>query len=113
MSARSNILMIAIALFLATGAAADEPFTGWDWDWHRCDLVKYRKGEIVRESRIEVEDIAELEKLLPLMRKCDRFYQCVIKRDYPKGWVEGAPSPLKPGEKKPKHCFWPRELAGC
>jgi hypothetical protein len=102
MTKRAFIAGVA-ALFLATGAV--HAVEQWSLNTHRCDVSASSGSGI-----FDLEDVLALQKLIPLLKKCDAFYECAAKRDYPKGFDVGAPDPLKPGEKRPKHCFWPREL---
>src|SRR5262245_5618080 len=90
------------ALFLATGAAhADD--RKWESSFRRCQVWKHftHKEEDARPGRdygegdevwsewpegqetitVSIEDILELQKHLPLLKKCNAFWQCVNDRD--------------------------------
>lgn len=51
---------------------------------------------------ITVDELFKAQKFIPSLRKCAAFYDCINKRD--------GLDPLKPGEKRPKHCYWPKGL---
>jgi hypothetical protein len=120
------LLTSVAALFLATGAAHAEPANSSRQlvsdcrysddtyvencrspNYHRCDVVRF--GSTDDGGPLELNDLLELQKKLqkfiPLLRKCEAFYKCAAKRD-------GLDTvKLKPGEKRPRHCYWPtREL---
>jgi hypothetical protein len=83
------------ALFLTTGAAHAE----WE-DLKPVANLRYchiTVGiETIRENQatLDLNDLLVLQKSIPQLKKCVKFWDCVADRN--KGKV--------------KHCFWPREL---
>jgi hypothetical protein len=100
MSTRTLLAGVA-ALFLATGTAhaADQK---WEGDFRRCwakttfehspkidDPLTfgYYYGVEVDESKttatviLSLEDVLELQKRLPLLKKCTAFFQCLKDRE--------------------------------
>ena len=86
----------------------------WSPNYHRCDIVRFNVDD--NGGPLSLNDLLELQKkvqkFIPLLRKCEAFYECAAKRDFPKGFDVGAPDPLKHGEKRPKHCYWPTRDLG-
>jgi|SRR5215831_3782589 len=89
----------------------------WATDFRHCQLEKVflKDGKdyfIDVGDRVTVgidpEDIPEIERGLKELKKCNAFWQCVGKRDWPtlsEDMRKDLPDPLKPGEKRPKHCY--------
>ena len=111
------------ALLLATETAqAVDQAEGWFMDCRRDRIIKdYPKSSdppvhatqqedgsyVVVIERSEFEALAKaLAVARREFKKCDAFYDCVYKRDFLKHYASpGVPDPLKPGEKRPKHCY--------
>jgi hypothetical protein len=92
------------ALFLATGAAHAEKGK-WEFNGHRCAIeTTIEEGGLVQ---IEAEDIPDIEAGLIKLKACDRFVNCVVKRD----WRRYTPD-AKPKGPIPKRCPLPKELRG-
>jgi hypothetical protein len=104
------------ALLLATGAAHADKLPHeqydmqkhWQGDWRRCWAIKNfssidpNRNEVFGENEevwfkgkndiavtLSLEDVLELQKQLPLLKRCTAFYQCVADRE----------------EGKVKHCY--------
>jgi hypothetical protein len=96
---RTKVFLTSIAaLFLATGTAhADD--RKWESSFRRCQVWKTfaensaRPGVIfgnadevwvdqgIATISLDLADILELQKHLPLLKKCNAFWQCVNDRD--------------------------------
>jgi hypothetical protein len=102
MKARAHFLASVAALFLATGAAhADNG--KWQSDFRHCTVTKqfthdpkdeFRPGRsfgdadevFVHENStatitLDLENVLELQKHVPLLKKCSAFWQCVADRE--------------------------------
>jgi hypothetical protein len=94
-----KLLLTGIAaLFLATGtifAQAEDDPTKWKFDGHSCAIRKYVAGEDNWE--IKPADIPDLKRHIKAFEACDKFYDCVARRD-------GYPT-VEPKGKRPKHCY--------
>src|SRR5262249_35340548 len=123
-----KLLLTSIAaLFLATGAVAESPDDSkWTASFRRCEITKtfaFHSKTVVDSTlygenggvhadnssatvSLRLEDVLAIQKELPTLKKCDAFYTCVYKRDYLKHYASpGTSDPVKPGEKRPKHCY--------
>jgi hypothetical protein len=116
-----KLLVTSIAVLLMTTGAAHaqepEPEEHWTLASRFCLLEKtFFKSDKVHVSDstdrvmigLDSEDIAEIEKGLKELRKCNAFRQCIEKRDWPmlsEDMRKDISDPLKPGEKRPKHCY--------
>jgi hypothetical protein len=117
-----KLLLTSIAaLFLATGAAHAEwydteranSYYKWTTNGHSCEIKKafrpkddnvFRTEEGTTEISIQATEIADLEKALHNLKLCDKFYDCVAKRDYKRYGTTPDPKGA------PKHCYEPRGL---
>jgi hypothetical protein len=103
------------ALFLATSTAYAEPDATKEWQtrklctvWklfnpHTVDApgdyfgdreeIRVYNGQATIDLRLD--DLLELQKLLPDIKKCEAFWTCVAERD----------GDVKPKGKRPKHCY--------
>ena len=90
----------------------------WSPNYHRCDVIRFEHNEIT--GHFELADLLEQKrhgilsknarKFIPLLRKCEAFYECVAKRGFKwpnSKWVDHAPAPGAP-----KHCYWPTRDLG-
>jgi hypothetical protein len=76
-------------LFLATGTAhaQDQEEPKWYGDFRHCQAEKYfsnlyrRPQDGDTEVALGLDDVLELQKLIPLLRKCTAFWQCVADRE--------------------------------
>jgi hypothetical protein len=107
--------IVLALLLMTTSAGADDK--GWKYDFRKCWVTNdiraehYKPGvplEGVLEqgsvslsidgnsARIEIEsgEIGNLEKIVTLLKICDKFWTCVRNRD----------------EGKVKHCYIPKDL---
>jgi hypothetical protein len=95
---KAAIIAGCLTLFLATGAAhADDG--KWEMSFRRCQVWKTFAENIARPGVIfgnadevwvdqdratitlDLSDILELQKHLPLLKTCSAFWQCVNDRD--------------------------------
>jgi hypothetical protein len=65
------------ALFLVTGAAHAD--TGWIL--HRTCTVYKDFDESTDNVTLELNDLLELQKFIPILKKCTAFWQCVADRE--------------------------------
>jgi hypothetical protein len=97
------------ALFLATGAAHAE-IGKWEFNGHRCAIeTTVNEATIEKGGLVQIlpENIPVIEAGLIKLKACDRFYNCIVKRD----WRRYTPD-AKPKEPIPKRCPLPKELRG-
>jgi hypothetical protein len=91
---------------------ADQEKPNWEINCRRTE-IQYIGDDEYASRHLTLKDIREIEKLVPYLKKCDAFWQCVVKRGikWPEGsafagtWVN-PPGVPKPGA--PKHCYPPR-----
>src|SRR6476469_4080485 len=93
-----------LAVFAASAAHADEK---WEGDFRKCQLTKrFSEGDGITPGKsfksgneviiaIGPDEISELEEGIALLKKCNKFWQCVADR--------GLPG-------KAKHCYLPRGI---
>src|SRR5215831_5227644 len=93
-----KLLLTGIAaLCLATGTAhsgdsKSEPEAGWRINCRKVEIW-YEGGEEndAQPGHLTLKDIREIEKLIPYLKKCDVFWECVRRRGtkWPSGKYEG------------------------
>jgi hypothetical protein len=82
------------------------PKPHWELDCRSTRI--YSNDADALRGALTIEDIREVEKLIPYAKKCDAFWTCVWRRgvkDADGKWLD-IPGPPKPGA--PKHCYAPR-----
>jgi hypothetical protein len=111
MNIRALLTGVAALLMATSAAHADEK---WEGDFRKCQLTKrYLEGngiskplEGITSGKVWIDgdraivaigpdEISDLEKGIALLKKCNKFWQCVADR--------GLPG-------KAKHCYPPRKL---
>ena len=107
-----HLTVIAALVFMALRPAHSKilPYEGsfgkWVTNGHSCQIIKvfhpgdsniYR-DEDVTTVYIQPSEISDLEKAIHNLKLCDKFYDCVAKRD---GYV-------KSDGHRPEHCYEPR-----
>jgi hypothetical protein len=133
-AAMKRLALIALALALASpmalpakAAPAEEP--NWLINCRKTQIEYNGQEESIRN--LTLKDIREIEKLIPYLKKCDAFWECVVRRGikwpdgsawvypplgskWPDGqtwdgtnWPDGQTSVRAP-RNRPKHCFPPR-----
>ena len=120
---KAAIIAGCVVLSVLSASAAHAEDSKWAANWHSCQIVKtdaLRKNaagglygdnlQILNEESgvvfLSLEDVLAIQKELPTLKKCSAFYNCVYKRDYHKHYATaGTSDPVKPGEKRPKHCY--------
>jgi hypothetical protein len=71
------------ALFLATGAVHAEERPQWSSDFRHCMATKNFTDDtanvVVFEKSVslDLEELLELQRHIPLLKKCSAFWQCV------------------------------------
>jgi hypothetical protein len=73
------------------GLSPDEPVPGDFFGDH--EEIRVYNGQA--EISLQLDDLLELQKLLPYIKKCEAFWTCVAERD----------GDVKPKGKRPKHCY--------
>jgi hypothetical protein len=74
-----RFIIAVTALLIASTAHAEEP----KWHVHRTCHIYTTDPANTGEAHIIImlEDALEIQKLIPVLRKCDAFYKCVADRD--------------------------------
>jgi hypothetical protein len=115
------LLTSVAALFLATGTAHAEwydtelanGYDKWTANGHSCLIIKLfrpndhnvfqtQEGTEGTMVHIQPSEIPDLEKALHNLKLCNKFYDCVAKRDYKRYGTTPDPKGA------PKHCYEPR-----
>jgi|SRR5215831_7122412 len=83
MAMKKLFLTGVAALFLATGTAHARE---WYYHQHSCSLMNRpsegEPPELFRaDDPIELDDALQIQKLIPDLKKCTAFNQCVADRD--------------------------------
>jgi hypothetical protein len=99
-----SIPSLALLLMAVRPVPAGE---SWEFDFRKCHVQKrfpqgeymtggtfFPTGENEVTITIDSDEISELEKAVTLLKKCDKFWNCVADRE--KG--------------KRKHCYMPKDL---
>jgi hypothetical protein len=97
----------ALSVLSASAACAQSDEKKWEFNGHRCAIERYVKEGDGTLVQIQPEDIPDIEAGIKKLKACDRFYDCVVKRD----WRRYTPT-AKPKGTIPKHCYLPKELRG-
>jgi hypothetical protein len=102
-----KVFLTSVAALSVLGASAAHADEKWEGDFRKCELTKrFSKGDMITPGKffpieneviiaIGPDEISELEKGIALLKKCNKFWQCVADR--------GLPG-------KAKHCYLPRNL---
>jgi hypothetical protein len=55
----------------------------WRFSFHSCAAIKDRDpdAEPIQITMLRLDDVRELEKLLPHLKRCSAFWQCIEDRD--------------------------------
>jgi hypothetical protein len=75
------------ALFLATGTAHAIMDENLDWsiNWKPCSVTPTDKdsGGLtgIKAIALDLEDIRNLQKFIPELKKCEAWYKCLYDRD--------------------------------
>jgi hypothetical protein len=93
------LLTSVAALFLATGAAhatSDPDDVKWFFSGRNCHIRQplEARQEGWDSVAIGLDELLEMQKFIPMLKKCEKFYKCLEKRD----------------AGKVKHCYLPKGM---
>ena len=61
------------------------PQVRWQFDFRRCDVTRNSNSSDDLNLDVHLNDALEIQKLIPKLKKCEKFWQCVNDRDRGKG----------------------------
>jgi len=84
-------------------AAASSKAAEEDWWFHfrRCTVEHHPSGDAL--IMLKLDDVRQIQKLIPHLKSCEKFWQCTRWRD--------GDDPLPRGKSRPKHCYAPKDYA--